>query len=60
MNQATHTIAELLKIDLLTARKVQDQMGSDGLDFSECSMAQFRKAAKAAYNYLMVTNGQVR
>jgi hypothetical protein len=27
MNQATYTIAEILKIDLMTARKVQTQMG---------------------------------
>lgn len=56
MNQATYTIAKILKIDLLTARKVQTQMGIDGLDFSECSMAEFRKAAKDAYEYLMVKN----
>ena len=52
MNQATYTIAEILKIDLMTARKVQTQMGIDGLDFSECSMAEFRQAAKDAFEYL--------
>lgn len=54
MNQATYTIAKILKIDLLTARKVQTQMGIGGLDFSECSMAKFRQAAKYAYEYLRV------
>jgi hypothetical protein len=56
MNQATYTIAKILKIDLLTARQVQTQMGINGLDFSECSMAKFRKAAKDAYDYLRVLN----
>jgi hypothetical protein len=55
MNHATYTIAKILKIDLLTARKVQTQMGIDGLDFSECSMAEFRQAAKEAYDYLRVS-----
>ena len=54
MNQATYIIAKILKIDLVTAQKVQTQMGIDGLDFSECSMVKFRQAAQDAYDYLRV------
>ncbi len=56
MNQATYAIAEILRVDLLTAQQVQMQMGMDGLDFSECSMAEFREAAQDAYNYLRAKN----
>jgi len=58
MNQATHSIAEFLKTDLLTAQQVQAQMGFDGLDFSECTMAEFWQVAQDAYDYLRAKNGE--
>lgn len=54
MNQATLDIAEVIArtfgpCSLETARKVQDRMIQDGLDFSECSKREFREAAKLAW-----------
>lgn len=48
MNKVTRDIAELLKISLDTALKVQRQMECNGVDFSECSKAAFKKEAKSA------------
>lgn len=48
MNIYTRQIAELLKISLEDARRVQDQMECNGLDFSECTKAEFKAEAKEA------------
>lgn len=48
MNQYTKNIASLLNITLEEARKVQDQMERNGIDFSEVSKRTFNKEAKLA------------
>jgi hypothetical protein len=48
MNMYTKEIAALLKTDIEFALKVQDQMEENGIDYSECSTAQFNRAAKTA------------
>ena len=49
MNEDTHRIAKLLKIDLETAVKVQNQMAQNGVDFSECTKKAFNQEARLAY-----------
>lgn len=48
MNIYTRKIASLLKITAEEARKVQDQMERNGLDFSEASTRTFNKEAREA------------
>ena len=48
MNIYTKNIASLLNITLEEARKVQDQMEGNGIDFSEVSKRTFNKEAKLA------------
>ena len=36
MNKDTRTIMQLLGVDEQTALKIQNKMGENGLDFSEC------------------------
>ena len=36
MNKDTRTIMQLLGVDEQTALKIQNEMGENGLDFSEC------------------------
>ena len=48
MNQATKNISALLNITLEEARKVQDQMERNGVDFSEVSTRTFNKEARLA------------
>jgi len=48
MNKATRDIMKLLKLDADTAERVQDRMGQNGLDFSECSPREFANAARKA------------
>jgi hypothetical protein len=38
----------LLDIDSVSASKVQERMGADGLDFSECTQSEFEDAAREA------------
>jgi|GEM_PF-1863035 hypothetical protein len=49
MNMYTRQIAELLKIDLETAAKVQYEMECWGLDFSECSKREFNMVARECF-----------
>ncbi len=49
MNQATKDIMKLFGMtDPKQALRVQERMGYNGLDFSECTKAQFKAAAKEA------------
>ena len=49
MNFYTTAIAKLLKIDLETALRVQDEMSASGFDFSEATTRQFNAEARAAF-----------
>lgn len=55
MNIYTKQIAELLKISLDEALKVQDQMMCNDVDFSECSNAKFKREAKQAAREIGLT-----
>ncbi len=48
MNMYTKMIAALLKIEIEEARKVQDQMERNAVDFSEVSTRTFNKEARIA------------
>ena len=48
MNIFTIKIAALLKIEIEEARKVQDQMERNGIDYSECTTRTFNKEARIA------------
>jgi len=48
LNKATRDIMKLLKLDAETAERVQDRMGENGLEFSECTQSQFDRAAREA------------
>ena len=48
MNIYTKNIAALLKIEIEEARKVQDQMERNGIDYSECTTRTFNKEARIA------------
>lgn len=54
MNMYTRQIAELLKIDLATALKVQDEMGISGFDFSESSTRKFNAEVRATYKAMQL------
>jgi len=49
MNKDTQEIAKLLGITIDAAFAVQNRMGENGLDFSECTKRQFEAAARRAY-----------
>jgi len=49
MNMYTREIAALLNISLEEAVKVQDEMECNGIDYSECTKAEFKREAKFAY-----------
>lgn len=46
MNYWTRQIAKILEIDLQDARRIQDQMGYNGFDFSESTACQFMAEIK--------------
>jgi hypothetical protein len=48
MNIFTIKIAALLKIEIEEARKVQDQMERNGINYSECTTRTFNKEARIA------------
>lgn len=52
MNKVTRDIAELLKIDLDVALKIQDAMECDGFDFSRASERTFKREAKYQYSLI--------
>jgi hypothetical protein len=53
MNKDTRTIMQLLGVDEQTALKIQNKMGENGLDFSECDQWEFNQAARAAYRQIL-------
>ena len=52
MNKDTRTIIQLLGVDEQTALKIQNKMGENGLDFSECDQWEFNRAARTAYRQI--------
>jgi hypothetical protein len=53
MNEDTRTIMQLLRVDEQTALTIQNKMGENGLDFSECDQRQFNRAARTAYRQIL-------
>lgn len=53
MNKDTRTIMQLLGVDEQTALKIQNKMGENGLDFSECDQREFNRAARTAYRQIL-------
>lgn len=53
MNKDTRTIMQLLGVDEQTALKIQNKMGENGLDFSECDQREFNRAARTAYSQIL-------
>ena len=53
MNKDTQTIMQLLGVDEQTALKIQNKMGENGLDFSECDQREFNRAARTAYRQIL-------
>ena len=49
MNQYTRNIMALLKIDVITALQVQDEMCASGFDFSEATQQAFNREAKICF-----------
>ena len=54
MNMYTREIAKILNISLEDAVKVQDEMECNGIDYSECTKAEFKREAKYAYSTLSI------
>ena len=54
MNIYTQEIAALLKIDLETALRVQDEMYASGFDFSESSTRKFNAEVRATYKAMQI------
>ena len=50
MNMWTTMIKELLGVDLYMALAVQDAMEEWDFDFSECTIAEFNRSARMAYD----------
>ena len=53
MNKDTRTIMQLLGVDEQTALKIQNKMGENGLDFSECDQREFNRAVRTAYRQIL-------
>jgi hypothetical protein len=53
MNRDTRAIMRLLRVDEQTASKIQNKMGENGLDFSECYQREFNRAARTAYSQIL-------
>jgi hypothetical protein len=53
VNKDTRTIMQLFGVSEQTALKVQDKMGENGLDFSECDQREFNRAARTAYRQIL-------
>jgi sulfite reductase beta subunit-like hemoprotein len=51
-------IMAICKVDEQTARRIFDIMACSGLDFSECTKAEFKRAALAAQDELKVRKWQ--
>ena len=52
MNKDTRSIMQLLGVDEHTALKIQNKMGENRLDFSECNQREFNLAARTAYRQI--------
>lgn len=52
MNKDTRTIMQLLGVDEQTALRIQNKMGENGLDFSECDQRAFNRAAREVYSQI--------
>lgn len=48
----TEEIAQLLGVTIEVAEAVREEMDCSGLDYSECTQAQFNAQAKASFEYL--------
>ena len=53
MNKDTQTIMQLLRVNEQTALKIQNKMGENGLDFSECDQWEFDHAVRTAYREIL-------
>ena len=53
MNKDTRTVMQLLRVNEQTALKIQNKMGENGLDFSECDQREFNRAARTAYRQIL-------
>jgi hypothetical protein len=53
MNKDTRTIMQLLRVNEQTALRIQNKMGENGLDFSECDQREFNHAARMAYRQIL-------
>jgi hypothetical protein len=53
MNKDTRVIMKLLGVSEQIASKIQDKMGENGLDFSECDQREFNRAAREAYHQIL-------
>ncbi len=48
----TEEIAQLLGVTIEVAEAVREEMDCSGLDYSECTQAEFNACAKESFNYL--------
>jgi hypothetical protein len=53
MNKDTQTVMRLLEVDEQTALKIQNKMGENWLDFSECDQREFNRATRTAYRQIL-------
>ena len=53
MNNDTRTIMQLLGVDEQTALKIQNKVGENGVDFSECDQREFNRAARTACQQIL-------
>jgi|HubBroStandDraft_6_1064221.scaffolds.fasta_scaffold647584_2 hypothetical protein len=53
MNKDTQTIMQLLGVNEKAALKIQNKMGENRLDFSECDQGEFNRAARTAYRQIL-------
>ena len=53
MNKDTRTIMQLLEVNEQLALKIQNKMGENGLDFSECDQWEFDLAAHIAHRQIL-------
>ena len=58
MNYITKEIIKLLKIDIETVVKVQDEMTASGFDFSESSQQAFKREVKICFAVIQALESQ--
>jgi hypothetical protein len=54
MNKDTRAIMRLLRVNEQTAVRIQNKMGENGLDFSECDQREFNHAARKGYRQILL------